>query len=112
MIHRFYRDANGDPRAKTGRDQRLLGRFLETDVQGSKGICEELLTALGDIAAGHRKHFKMTGNAHTLILNKRLARIRPEFGSGPDLVLAPAELRQALQEWKTLLTNTPQDHPG
>ncbi len=110
MTNRFYRDASGDPRAKTGRDQRLLGRFLEADVQGSKEICEELLTALDDIAAGRRKRLKMTGNAHSLVINKRLARIRPEFGSGPDLVLPPAELRQALLEWNALLEDTPSHH--
>jgi uncharacterized protein YacL (UPF0231 family) len=107
MTQRFYRDANGDLRAGTGRDQRLLGRFLESDIQGSVEMCSEVLEALADIAAGDRKRLKMTGNAHTLVLSKRLARIRPEFGSGPELVLTPAELRQALLAWKALIENTP-----
>jgi hypothetical protein len=103
MANRFYRDANGNLRAVTGRDRRLLGRFLEGDIQGSVGMCDEVLMALDDIAAGHRKHWQMTGNAHSLALSKRLARIKAEFGSNPDLVLSLAELRQALLEWKTLI---------
>jgi len=106
MVNRFYRDAKGDFRAKTGRDQRLLGRFLETDMQGSIRMCDEVLAALDDITAGRKKHWQMTGNSHTLLLGKRLARIRAEFGSAPDLVLSLAGLRQALLEWKTLLENS------
>jgi hypothetical protein len=45
----------------------------------------------------------MTGNAHTLILSKRRARIHAEFGRSTDLLLSPAELRQVLLEWKALL---------
>jgi uncharacterized protein YacL (UPF0231 family) len=107
MAHRFYRDAKGDPRAETGRDQHLLGRFLEADIQGGSGMCDEVLAALGDIAAGRRKRWQMTGNAHTLTISKRLARIHAEFGRTSDLILPPAELCQALLAWKTLLARKP-----
>ena len=107
MANRFYRDAKGDPRATTGREQRLLGRFLETDIQGSAGMCGEMLAALDDIAADRRKRWRMTGNAHTLTVGKRRARIHAEFGRASDLVLATAELRQALLEWKALLKREP-----
>jgi len=107
MSYRFYRDENGDPRAETGRELRLLGRFLEADVQGSKGICAELLAALADIAAGGSKGRQLTGNAHTLILSKRRARIRAESGRSRDLVLSPEALRQALLEWRALLESKP-----
>ncbi len=106
MANRFFRDAKGDPRAKTSRDQRLLGHFLETDIQGSIDLCAKVLTALDDIMAGRSKRWQMTGNAHTLAISKRLARIQPGFGSNPDLVLSLAELRHALQEWKALLEKT------
>ena len=107
MSQRFFRDARGDLRAETGRDQRLLGRFLEADIQGSNGMCDEVLSALDDIAAGRRKRRQMTGNAHTLTISKRRARIHAEFGRASDLLLTPAELRQALLEWKTLLKLKP-----
>lgn len=103
MTRRFYRDAKGDLRAETDRSQRLLGRFLEAEMQGSIGMCDEVLAALDDIAAGRSKRRQINGNAHTLILSKRRARIQAEFGRSPDLVLTPAELRQALLEWKALL---------
>ena len=111
MAQRFYRDDKGDLNAKIGRDRRLLGRFLEADIQGSSGMCAEVLAALADIAAGRRKRWQMTGNAHTLILSKRRARIQAEFASDPDLVISPAELRQALLEWKTLLENPSPHRP-
>jgi hypothetical protein len=105
MTQRFYRDANGDPRARTGRDRRLLDSFLEADIQGSVEMCDEVLAALDDIASGRSRRRQWTGNAHTLVLGKRRARIHPEFSSSPDLVFAPAELREALLEWKALLEN-------
>lgn len=107
MAHRYYRDAKGDPRATTGREQRLLGRFLEADIQGSSGMCAEVLAALDDIAAGRSKRWQMTGNAHTLILSKRRARIHAEFGRATDLLLTPKALRQALLDWKALLDKKP-----
>ena len=107
MAHRFFRDAKGDPRAETGRDQRLLGRFLEADIQDSNGMCDEVLSALDDIAAGRGKRWQMNGNAHTLTLSKRRARIHAEFGRSSDLILSPAALRQALLEWRLLLDRKP-----
>jgi len=107
MVNRFYRDAKGDLKAKTGREQRLLGRFLEADLQGSVGMCDDVLAALDDIAAGRSQRWQMTGNAHTLVLSQRRARIHPEFGRALDLLLAPAELRQALLEWKALIGRKP-----
>ncbi len=105
MSYLLYRDADGVPRAQAGRGLRLLGRFLETDIQGSRGLCDEVLKALADIAAGGRKRWQMTGNAHTLIVSKRRARIHAEFGRAADLVLSSAVLRQAVLEWRALLEN-------
>jgi uncharacterized protein YacL (UPF0231 family) len=107
MSYRFYLDDDGDPRAETLRSQRLLGRFLESDIQDSHGLCADVLAALDDIASDRRKRWQMTGNAHTLILSKRRARIRAEFGRSSDLILPPAELRQVLLEWQELLESKP-----
>ncbi len=111
MANRFYRDAQGDLRAETGRDRRLLGRFLEADMQGSNAMCDEVLSALDDIAAGRGKRWQMTGNAHTLVISKRRARIHAEFGRSKDLLLSPAALRLALLEWKALLDKKPPGRP-
>lgn len=111
MSYRFYRDDQGDLRAETGRGLRLLGRFLEADIQGSRGACAEVLAAFDDIAAGRRQRWQQTGNAHTLLLSKRRARIHAEFGRSADLVLSPAVLRQALLEWQALLENASRHRP-
>ncbi len=105
MSYRFYRDDDGDLRAQTGRGLRLLGRFLEADIQGSILMCDEVLAALAAIAAGRCKRWQMTGNAHTLTLSRRRARIHAESGRSRDLVLSPAALRRALLEWRILLEN-------
>ena len=105
MSYRFYRDDDGNLRAETGRGLCLLGRFLEADIQGGRGVCDEVLAAFNDIAAGSCKRWQMTGNAHTLTLSKRRARIHAESGRSTDLVLPPAVLRQALLEWQALLEN-------
>lgn len=111
MAHRFYRDDDGVPRAETGRKERLLGRFLEADIQGGSGMCAEVLSALDDIAAGRRKRWQLTGNAHTLTLSKLRARIHAEFGRAADLVLPVDELRRALLAWKALLGRKPPRRP-
>lgn len=103
MPHRFYRDAAGAFRAQVDSERALLGRFLEADVQGSPATCDLLLAALDEVASGRRTRWQQTGNAHTLIVGRRRARIRAEFGSAPDLILPFAELAQALREWRTLL---------
>jgi uncharacterized protein YacL (UPF0231 family) len=103
MSHRFYRDENGELRAATGRERRLLGRFLEADIQGSGKLCNAVLAGLEEVAAGRRKRWQWTGNAHTLNVGKRRARIQAEFGRSADLLLPTAELRLALLDWKALL---------
>ncbi len=103
MANLFFRDEAGDPRARTGRERRLLGRFLESDIQGSRTLCDEALAALDDLAAGRRRRWRMTGNAHTLTAFRHKSRIRPEFARAADLVLPTAELRLALLEWRLLL---------
>lgn len=112
MSYRLYRDENGDLRAATGRERRLLGRFLESDIQGSSAMCSEALTALDDIAAGRLKRWQVTGNAHTLTVGKRRSRIHAEFGRSADLLLPTAELRLALVEWKLMLDKKSRPHSG
>lgn len=112
MAHHFYRDDEGNFRARTGRDLRLLGRFLEADIQGSVPMCDEVLAALADIAAGRARRRQLTGNVHTLTLSKHQARIHAEFGRSRDLVISPASLRWALLEWRVLLENASRHRPS
>ncbi len=103
MSHRFYRDAEGDFRAECGRGRALLGRYLEAEIQGSSGRCDSVLAALGEVAENRRKRWRETGNAHTLSVGSRRARISAEFGTAPDLVLPLTELIEVLREWRELL---------
>ena len=107
MANLFYRDEAGDPRARTGRERRLLGRFLESDIQGSIVLCDEALQAIAAVAAGRARNRRLGGNAHTVTVHKRTSRIRAEFGRAAELTLPTAELRLALLEWRLLLVGTP-----
>ncbi len=99
----FFRDDSGEPRARTGRERRLLGRFLEADIQGSVALCDEALKAIAAVASGRARCRRLGGNAHTVTVHKRTARIRAESGRGGELALPTAELRLALLEWRLLL---------
>jgi hypothetical protein len=112
MSYRFYRDDDGDLRAQTGRGLRLLGRFLEADIQDSILMCDEVLAALDDVVAGRARRRQLTGNAHTLTAFKHKSRIRSEFGRSADLALPTCKLRRALLEWRALLENASRRRPG
>lgn len=99
----FYRDEAGEPRARTGRELRLLGRFLEADIQGGVTLCDEALKAIGEVISGRARSRRLGGNAHTVTVHKRTSRIRAESGRGGELALPTAELRLALLEWRLLL---------
>jgi uncharacterized protein YacL (UPF0231 family) len=103
MANRFFRDDDGSLRAATGRQRRLLGRFLEADIQGGRALCDEVLAALDDVVAGRRRRWEMTGNAHSLSAGRRTSRIHAEAGRAADLLLPTCELRLALLEWRLLL---------
>ncbi len=103
MSDRFYRDGRGDCRAEVAPSRLLLGRYLESDIQGSVAMCDDALQAIADVEAGRRRRWRLTGNAHTLSFGRRRARIRAEFGSEPDLLLPLEELRRALLAWRALL---------
>ena len=82
MGDRFYRDESGDPRAEFEHPYELLGHFLESDIQGSISICEEILGKISEIFAGKTKEWQQTGNAHTIVLSQGGACVEAEFGNG------------------------------
>jgi hypothetical protein len=104
MTHTLFRDPEGILHAEFPQDMRLLGRYLEADVQGSIELCDAALKAVDEVASGRRKRRELTGNAHTLALTAQKARITPEFSNHKPLECPLDTLRTVLQEWRELIS--------
>ncbi len=89
---------DGELRAESSPEARLLARFLEGEVQGSLRMGFELLDVLDDLAAGRRDRYEETGNAFTLELTAESASLHSEV-TDEALDLEPADLREALAAW-------------
>ncbi len=100
---RIFRDPAGDLRAEdlSRRSKRgMLISFLESEVQGSAAVGREILEQLAQVVAGERHRAIWTGNAHTLTMSKKTARIVDEIDdSAPALRLPLGDLYSALDAW-------------
>ena len=99
-----YRDSAGDPRARCDPPYELLGHFLESDVQSSSAFCKEILEVLDRIERREIFRWQQTGNAHTLYVGAKKARIEAEY----DDLAAPCQLtleqlREAVTRWIAFL---------
>ncbi|MEK7700251.1 MAG: YacL family protein [Planctomycetota bacterium] len=104
MGDRFYRDDSEDPRAEFEHPYELLGHFLESDIQGSISICEEILGKISEIFAGKTKEWQQTGNAHTIVLSQGGACVEAEFGNGQESCRLTLEhFKKAVSDWKSFL---------
>lgn len=94
----FYRDENGHPRAR-GDDERLA-TFLETDLQASKEICEELLQLLGH----EHETSEFAGNAHHVAIASKTVTIEATADpDAPDRRLTRAEFQRAVSDWLSFI---------
>lgn len=104
---RIFRDPAGDLRAEdlSRRSRRgLLVAFLESEVQGSAAVGREILEQLAQVVAGERQRAIWTGNAHTLTMSKKTARIVDEIDPGtPALRMPLGDLYSALDAWLDVL---------
>jgi uncharacterized protein YacL (UPF0231 family) len=100
----FYRDSTGDPRARCNAPCELLGHFLESDVQSNIVFCEEILDVLDRIGRSEITRWQETGNAHTLLLGKKEARIEAEYDELVEPCRLPLdEFRNAVSSWMMFL---------
>lgn len=95
----IMRDEGGRLRVATTRLPTLFVDFLETDVRGNVGWCDELLTGLERAAAGQT--FAISGNLYDLIATASGVEIVNAYGEAtPPLKLSLAECREALRAWR------------
>jgi hypothetical protein len=104
---RIFRDPAGDLRAEdlSRRSRRgLLIAFLESEVQGSVAAGREILEQLAQVVAGERPRATWIGNAYSLTMSKKTARIVDEIDpEGPVLRLPLGDLYSALDAWLDVL---------
>jgi uncharacterized protein YacL (UPF0231 family) len=100
----FYRDAEGEARARCKGRGRVVAGFLESDLQGSAAAAHEVLRAIDDVQSGRRDSWERTGNSHTLTLSPDGAEIQNEMeeDAKPYDLSLPA-LRQAVTDWAAFL---------
>ncbi len=90
----FYRDDKGDPIA-SGDDKRLA-TFLQTDIQGSTEVAQQLL----DLLESPTEHSQWNGNAHSITISPIMATIEASFDEdAPDRRMQRMELHAAVSAW-------------
>lgn len=99
-----YWDETDDPRARCALPYEHLAGFLESDLQGSIGLCRETLQAIDRVARGEHATWQETGNAYTMTLSAEEACIEAEFDEQAKPCRLPlAELREAVAQWLAFL---------
>ena len=99
-----YWDEADDPRAHCAPPYEHLAGFLESDLQGSIGLCRETLKAIDRVARGAYAIWQETGNAYTLTLSAEEACIEAEFDAQAGPCRLPlAKLREAVTQWLAFL---------
>ena len=94
----FYRDESGYPHAR-GDDERLA-TFLETDLQSSSEICEELLQLLSH----EHETSEFSGNAHHVAITTKTVTIESTADpDAPDRRLSRAEFQRAISDWLSFI---------
>ena len=89
----FTHDSEGNPALK-GNDERLI-TFIETEIQESEAIANELLAMLKN-----GKDTEFHGNAHSVIIREETATIEANFDDeAPDRRLDKEELASLINRW-------------
>jgi uncharacterized protein YacL (UPF0231 family) len=100
----FYRDAEGEARARRKGPGKAVARFLESDLQESAAAAREVLQAVEEVQSGRRDSWERTGNSHTLTLSAEGATIQNEMeeDAKPYHLSLPA-LREVVAGWISFL---------
>ncbi|MFC4353374.1 hypothetical protein ACFOW6_17635 [Fodinicurvata halophila] len=99
----YYLDSQGVARATLPLELDLLRHFLEEDLQGATGLCEEIHRRLEDLQKRGDGEAEITGNAHHLTLTPEQVHIAPLFTDAAPLVLETSIFREVLESWQALL---------
>ncbi|PZO36228.1 MAG: hypothetical protein DCF19_22025 [Pseudanabaena frigida] len=94
----FYEDEQGYFKAETDAQYRLLGQYLETEIQGVAEVCQDLLETIKELEQGDRTQIEGVGNGYGLKLTTESATIWSEFTETElTLEISLADFQQALE---------------
>jgi hypothetical protein len=104
-------DEHGLRRATVIDGPRILGWFLEQDVQNCFSTCDKLLAIIDDVRAGRTPpdaepdgSWEGTGNAHTLTVRPTGAHISNEFAVPEERAeVSLDDLASAITAWRAFL---------
>lgn len=99
----YYLDNHGMVRATMPLELDLLKHFLEEDLQGATGLCEEIRRRLEELQRQGEGEIEITGNAHHLTLTPEHVQISPLFTGTSPLELDTGIFREVLSSWQSLL---------
>jgi uncharacterized protein YacL (UPF0231 family) len=100
----FYWDRAGAPRARCKGIEKVVGGFLEGDLQDSTASAQEVLRAIDDVESGRIPSWERTGNAYTLTLSPEGTEIMDEMDdAGEAYPLSLSEIRELVEDWLSFL---------
>lgn len=99
----YYLDSEGVARASLPIELNLLKNFLEEDLQGATGFCQEIQQRLQVLQQQGEGDSEITGNAHSLRLTAGRVQIEPLFSTSAPLELETELFREVLESWEALL---------
>ena len=76
-----------------------MADFLESDIQGDRVLCREMIDQLAHTASG----WEWVGNAHSIRLNNNKAYIEGLFGGETEFVISIPDLVKLLLDWQSFL---------
>jgi uncharacterized protein YacL (UPF0231 family) len=101
-----YLDEKGYCRVDANGLHPLIGAYLEQDVQGDLGECQELLGIIEDVKAGRQVEWSGTGNAHTVIIGPDVVVIHNEWDDSlGDARLPLVVFRECVEVWKACISS-------
>ena len=96
-----YRDSIGICRADSKDVHRLVGTYLEQDLQGSLIMCNELMSTINEIECGARREWSGTGNAHTITIRADGVSIKNDWDDSLGIAEISLNLfRQCVEAWR------------
>lgn len=97
----FYHDERGNACAR-GKDQRLA-TFLQTDLQGSPAVTQDLIDKL----ASSDRRVEFSGNGHSVTITPVMAVIESHFDDdAPDRRMTRTHLLKQVKAWHRFISDS------
>jgi uncharacterized protein YacL (UPF0231 family) len=104
MDIKIYKDRDGYPRVDSPESIKILGWFLEQDIQRSINSCDEMLAIIDSVQQEKINYWTGTGNAHTISMTPELVTILNEFSDDVEpCSMKISEFKSAIILWRKFI---------